>query len=33
MNSTRSELEAYPPGGVIILPGNTLHFHRTKSGE
>src|SRR4051812_14243487 len=22
-----SKLEAYPPGAVIILPGNTPHFH------
>ena len=28
-----SKLEAYPPGAVIILPGNTPHFHRAKSGE
>ena len=28
-----SKLEAYPPGGVIILPGNTPHFHWAKSGE
>jgi len=27
------KLEAYPPGTVIILPGNTSHFHRAKSGE
>ncbi len=27
------ELEAYPPGAVIILPGNTSHFHWAKSGE
>jgi hypothetical protein len=26
-------LEAYPPGAVIILPGNTPHFHWAKSGE
>ena len=24
---------AYPPGSVIILPGNTPHFHWAKSGE
>jgi len=24
---------AYPPGAVIILPGNTSHFHWAKSGE
>lgn len=27
------KLEAYPPGTVIILPGNTSHFHWAKSGE
>ncbi len=27
------KLEAYPPGAVIILPGNTSHFHWAKSGE
>lgn len=27
------ELQAYPPGSVIILPGNTPHFHWAKSGE
>jgi quercetin dioxygenase-like cupin family protein len=26
-------LEAYPPGSVIVLPGNTPHFHWAKSGE
>ncbi len=26
-------LEAYPPGAVIVLPGNTPHFHWAKSGE
>ncbi len=25
--------EAYPPGAVIILPGNTPHFHWAKSSE
>ena len=25
--------EAYPPGSVIVLPGNTSHFHWAKSGE
>ncbi len=24
---------AYPPGAVIILPGNTTHFHWARSGE
>jgi quercetin dioxygenase-like cupin family protein len=28
-----NELVAYPPGAVIILPGNTSHFHWAKSGE
>ncbi len=28
-----TKLEAYPPGSVIILPGNTPHFHLAKSGE
>lgn len=27
-----NKLEAYPPGTVIILPGNTSHFHWAKSG-
>jgi quercetin dioxygenase-like cupin family protein len=27
------KLQAYPPGSVIILPGNTSHFHWSKSGE
>jgi quercetin dioxygenase-like cupin family protein len=27
------KLEAYPPGAVIVLPGNTSHFHQAKSGE
>lgn len=26
-------LEAYPPGAVVVLPGNTPHFHWAKSGE
>jgi len=26
-------LEAYPPGCVIVLPGDTPHFHWAKSGE
>lgn len=26
-------LKAYPPGSVIVLPGNTTHFHWAKSGE
>ena len=28
-----ARLEAYPPGAVIVLPGNTPHFHWAKSGE
>jgi len=27
------KLQAYAPGAVIILPGNTSHFHWAKSGE
>ena len=27
------KLQAYPPGAVIVLPGNTWHFHWAKSGE
>ncbi|MGH9745191.1 MAG: cupin domain-containing protein [Candidatus Acidiferrales bacterium] len=27
------KLHAYPPGAVIVLPGNTSHFHWAKSGE
>ena len=27
------ELQAYPPGAVIVLPGGTPHFHWAKSGE
>jgi quercetin dioxygenase-like cupin family protein len=26
-------LEAYPPGSVVVLPGGTPHFHWAKSGE
>jgi hypothetical protein len=26
-------LQAYPPGAVIILPGNTSHFHWAKAGD
>jgi quercetin dioxygenase-like cupin family protein len=26
-------VQAYPPGSVIVLPGNTRHFHWAKSGE
>lgn len=28
-----ASLKAYPPGSVIVLPGNTFHFHCAKSGE
>ena len=27
------KLVAYPPGSVIVLPGNTSHFHWAKSSE
>ena len=27
------KVEAYPPGTVVVLPGNTSHFHWAKSGE
>ncbi len=27
------KLEAYPPGSVIVLPGNTPHFHWARAGE
>lgn len=27
------KLDAYPPGSVIVLPGNTSHFHWAKSSE
>jgi quercetin dioxygenase-like cupin family protein len=27
------KLEAYPPGAVIVLPGDTSHFHWAKSGH
>jgi quercetin dioxygenase-like cupin family protein len=27
------QLQAYPPGSVIVLPGNTSHFHWAKSSE
>ena len=26
-------MEAYPPGSVLVLPGETYHFHWAKSGE
>jgi quercetin dioxygenase-like cupin family protein len=28
-----SAVTAYPPGTVIVLPGDTWHFHWAKSGE
>jgi quercetin dioxygenase-like cupin family protein len=28
-----SKLKAYPPGSVVILPGNTPHFHWARSGK
>jgi quercetin dioxygenase-like cupin family protein len=28
-----ASLTPYPPGSVIVLPGNTPHFHWAKSGE
>jgi hypothetical protein len=28
-----AKLEAYPPGAVIVLPGNSPHFHWAKSGD
>jgi quercetin dioxygenase-like cupin family protein len=27
------KLEAFPPGSVIVLPGDTAHFHWAKSSE
>lgn len=27
------KLVAYPPGAVLVLPGNTSHFHWAKSGD
>jgi quercetin dioxygenase-like cupin family protein len=27
------EVKAFPPGSLIVLPGNTPHFHWAKSGE
>ena len=29
----RDKVEAFPPGSVIVLPGDTWHFHWAKSGE
>lgn len=28
-----AKLQAYPPGAVVVLPGDTSHFHWAKSGE
>ena len=28
-----NNMTAYPPGSVIVLPGDTYHFHWAKSGE
>jgi quercetin dioxygenase-like cupin family protein len=28
-----NNVKAYPPGSVIVLPGETWHFHWAKSGE
>ena len=27
------KVKAFPPGSVIVLPGDTAHFHWAKSGE
>jgi quercetin dioxygenase-like cupin family protein len=27
------DVKAFPPGSVVVLPGNTWHFHWAKSGE
>ena len=27
------KLNAYPPGSIVVLPGDTYHFHWAKSGE
>jgi quercetin dioxygenase-like cupin family protein len=27
------QMHAYPPGSVIVLPGDTSHFHWAQSGE
>ena len=27
------KVKAYPPGSVVVLPGDTPHFHWAKSGE
>src|SRR5271168_4370935 len=28
-----AKVQAYPPGSVVVLPGDTWHFHWAKSGE
>jgi quercetin dioxygenase-like cupin family protein len=28
-----TRLQAYSPGSVVVLPGNTSHFHWARSGE
>jgi quercetin dioxygenase-like cupin family protein len=28
-----AKLQAFPPGSVVVLPGNTSHFHWAKSSE
>ncbi len=28
-----AKVKAYPPGCVVVLPGDTAHFHWAKSGE
>jgi quercetin dioxygenase-like cupin family protein len=27
------KVKAYPPGAIVVLPGDTWHFHYAKSGE
>ena len=28
-----NKMKAHPPGSVVVLPGDTFHFHWAKSGE
>jgi len=28
-----TKLEKFPPGALVVLPGNTSHFHWAKAGE
>jgi ChrR-like protein with cupin domain len=28
-----TKLEAFPPGSVVVLPGDTAHYHWARSGE